>query len=74
MHYGFNGFGGWGMILFWIIIIGVIILVIKALYNQADKKTRLPSKTPMDILKERYASGDISREEFQSKKHDLLEK
>ena len=74
MHYGFNGFGSWGMILFWIIIIGVIILVIKALYNQADKKTRLPSKTPMDILKERYASGDISREEFQSKKHDLLEK
>ncbi|MFH1947567.1 MAG: SHOCT domain-containing protein [Candidatus Magasanikbacteria bacterium] len=74
MHY-FDGtfFGGFGyifMILFWgLIIMGVVFLIKSVTSNQDENK---PEKTPLDILKERYAKGESEQKEFEEKKKDLL--
>ena len=61
----------WGWVLGLIILIAVIWLIKRALYqnlasNQASHGSAL------DILKERYARGEISKEEYLEKKNDLI--
>ena len=64
------GFGGGiFMILFWILlIIGVIFLI--RLVIGATKEGRRP-ESALEILKKRYAQGEISKEEFDEKKKDI---
>ena len=40
-------------------------------YNNADYHRNGSDSKAIDILKERYASGEISREEFEAMKKDL---
>ena len=67
------GFESWGwggsMVLFWVVIIAVIVLIVRLLGN--DAAARGGDKTPLQILKERYARGDIAKDEFEQKKRDL---
>ena len=70
-NWGFSWFGGIFMIIFWILIIVGVIFLIKWLV--INKPTEGQSKeTPLEILRRRYASGEISKEEFESKKRDLV--
>ena len=69
---GLNGFGifGWlTMILFWVLLIlGVI-----ALFRYLSRSSQQPGhKTSLEILKERYAKGEIDKKEFEAKKRDLV--
>ena len=79
MHYGLGGFGGFGsfgglgMILFWIALVAVVIIVLKMFSGKSENKES-NSGTPMDVLKRRYASGEIGRDEFEQKKRDLVGK
>ena len=75
-HMGPGMMGGWGMgwimLLFWILVLVGLILIIKWLLQMTsgDKKPT-GSGRAIDILKERYARGDISKAEFQAIKKDL---
>lgn len=63
------GFGGGGIWLFWILLLVVAVWVIRiATANGNDMNN---GKTALDILKERYARGEIDQDEFEQKQRDL---
>jgi len=68
------GFGGWFMMIFWIAVIVGIVFLVKWLVQQGRMGGQPPQKeeTPLDILKKRYARGEIDKEEFGQKKKDIL--
>lgn len=86
MMYGlYNDYGGWGvgnmmgslgggimMILFWAVVILFFVWVVREVSGGNDRgKTH--SKSALDILKERYAKGEIDKKEFEEKKKDLTD-
>lgn len=69
--FGSGMWGGWMfMIIFWIIGLTFFILLIRWIVNQG-KRDGQRDTTPLDVLKERYARGEIDDEEFEEKKRKL---
>ena len=69
MNYGY-GFGGMFMWILFVIIIGVVAyFVIQSVRSKTPGTT--PQETPLDILKKRYAKGEINKEDYDRMKHDL---
>ena len=65
------GFGGIGMILFWLLIIIGIGILTKWLAGGPSGSDSPREKTVLDVVNERYVRGEINREEFEQKKHDV---
>ena len=76
---GFNGpgyglGGGVLMMLFWVLIIGGIVLLVAWLGRQTGSVPPTGTgqeSTALEILKRRYARGEITREQFEQMRHDL---
>ena len=71
-------FGGLMMILFWGGLITAIVLAVRYLggsrHGSSGGTTQEPpGQTPLDILKERYARGEIDREEFEERRRVLAD-
>jgi putative membrane protein len=84
-NHGWMFEGGLGMLLggLWMVLLLVVpLLLLAGLLKYLFSKPRGDSgrngeperQTPLDILKEAYARGEIGREEFLQKRDDLLEK
>jgi putative membrane protein len=66
--------GGFFMIIIWVLVIVGIVLLVKWLMASAGKGEGASAKeSPTEILKRRYAAGEIGKEEFEEKKKDLRE-
>ena len=70
------GAWGWGMsfgwifmILFWILVVLGIVALAKWLFSTTGSGES--GKRPLEILKERYARGDIAREQYEQMRRDL---
>lgn len=64
--------GGWWIVglIFWILIIIGIVLLIKYLWEHGG--ARVEHESALEVLRKRYARGEISKEEFEEKKKDLV--
>ena len=69
MGWGFGILGWLFMIIFWILIILGVVALIR--YLGGSGKSSDKEKTPLEILKERYARGEIGKKEFEEMKKDL---
>ncbi len=79
--FGFGGmlFGGLLMLLFWVLIIGGAIWLVVTLVrgNQGASNSHSSASAPLggqtllDVLKMRYAKGEITKEQFEDMKRDL---
>jgi putative membrane protein len=67
--YGMMGYGMWILwLIFWLLVLIGLVLLIKYLWEGGAKR----GDSALEILKKRYASGEISKEEFEEKKKDLV--
>ena len=70
--YGMGGVGWIAMLLFWIVIIAGTVLLVRYLpAGHGGEDAARKDRDPLDILKERYARGDIETEEFEERKRIL---
>lgn len=71
-HGNLHGFGmGWGWIS-GLIILAIIIWLVIRIVNQNTSQKQTDRRSALNILKERYARGEISKEEYEEKKKDIL--
>ena len=67
------GFGWVFMLLFWVLVILGVAALVKWLAGGVGENRPPPGKNARQILEQRYARGEIEREEFEQKKRDLGE-
>lgn len=62
------------MMIFWILVVGLVIYGVLLLISKVFEKKKAPAHqedSALQILKERYARGEINEEEFEHKKRML---
>ena len=76
MH-GFGWGGMWFGSIFWLLFLGVIVWGIISFANNQKRenldRTAPRGEMPLEILKKRYAKGEISQNEFDEMKQKLIE-
>lgn len=69
-----GGWGFWGigmmvmMVVFWALIVAGLVLGIRWLVSE---RRPAPANRALAVLRERYARGEIDREEFEARRRDL---
>jgi len=80
MGYGNNGYGmmsgGWFggglfMLVFWVIVIVGVFFAVRWLMSRSRPPTGPSENTALEILKQRYARGEISHEELLKMKENI---
>lgn len=65
------GAGGWLlMLIFWAAVVGVVVWLIA---GNARRRGSPAEASALEVLKQRYARGEIDQQEFERRKRDLTE-
>lgn len=67
------------LVIFWVVVIAFAIWLVCRLFPRATNDPSPPSvaqrsdrsESPLEILQQRYARGEISRTEYEEMRHDL---
>jgi len=66
------GFGMIFSVLFWVLVIVGVVILVRWLGAGTSQQPSAPlPETPLDVLKKRYARGEIGKEEFDEMKRNL---
>jgi putative membrane protein len=77
---GWGWIGGIVMMLFWVLVVVALVLFIRWLVAAGGNRGRVsygppvvnsPVESALDILKKRYARGEITKEQFELMKRDI---
>ena len=59
------------MILFWVLVIWVVVALLGGATSSSSTDSSSRVESPLEVLKKRYARGEINKEEYEEKKRDL---
>jgi putative membrane protein len=75
MHdmWSWGGTGTFGMVVFWGVLVVAVGLLVRWIGGQTGQRVAQPhpTETALEILKKRYARGEISRNEFDEMRRAL---
>ena len=74
MMTGFGFIGFFLMLIFWVGLIALAVWLVKALFGNNNPISRPPTMdrpSARDILDQRYARGEITREQYELMKQDI---
>jgi putative membrane protein len=69
---GWSGMGGLGwlaMLVFWVAVIALVVWAVRSFTGGATRKGG--SATPLDVLNQRFAAGEISQADYEQAKRTL---
>jgi putative membrane protein len=69
-----HGEGGWwvtDMWFFWILLIVFVVVIVRMLAGSGSSSPPGHPETPLEILKARYARGEIDDEEYERRRREL---
>lgn len=71
--FGWGWMPGFGLIsiLFWVLVVGLIVAAVRASRQRVAQGGPDNARSGLTILEERYAKGEIQRDEYLQKKGDL---
>jgi len=78
MGSGMMGGFGWGwympiiMIIFWGLVIWGIVALVRGVSSPSSTGSYAPADSALEILNRRYARGEITKQEYEERKKDLV--
>ncbi len=64
--------GGWlTMVLFWALVVVGIVALVRFVATRSATPHVSGSETPLEILRRRYAAGELTKEQFEQMKRDV---
>ncbi len=68
---GYGLFGGLFSLLWFVLMVVIVVAIVRWVTGSRHCHWMGGEKTALDLLKERYAKGEIDKKEFEEKKRDL---
>ncbi|MFD2191967.1 SHOCT domain-containing protein [Pistricoccus aurantiacus] len=65
-------FGGLMMVLFWGAVIALAVFLVRSLTRNRNNAVSYQRPTALELLQERYARGEIDKQDYEERKRDLV--
>jgi putative membrane protein len=62
---------GLAMLIFWVVVLLIVVFIVWTLLGRAGSGSSNAQENALDVLRKRYARGEISAEEFEHKRKEL---